>query len=77
MEGLEAALGAALALNPESAKRLGEALQAHRTKMLQVEHLSDQPSRARSNDHGIGSRQIPEAGREVGVAEELLSPRQK
>ena len=46
MEGLEAAIGGAFALNPEGGDRLCEALDLSWTEVGQLEQTADQPPRS-------------------------------
>ena len=57
VERLEAAFGATLALDPPGGERLGEALEAPRAEIGQLEEATDQPARGLADDHGPRRRE--------------------
>jgi hypothetical protein len=59
---LEAAIGGALARDPECLHRAGEALEVGRAERAQLEHLAQQPARALRDCHGPGLRHLLQPG---------------
>src|SRR5918995_1402814 len=65
MQRLEAALGAALAFDPPGREGLGEALEAERTEVGQLEQPADQAAGRLADHDTAGRRERLEARREV------------
>ena len=65
VQRLEAALGAALALDPPGRERLGEALEALRAEVGQLEQAADQPARRLADDDAARLRQRLQPRRQV------------
>ena len=65
MEGFEAAIGGAFALNPEGGDRLCEALDQDWSEVGQLEQTADQPLGRLADDDAAGLGQRLQAGRKV------------
>ena len=65
VQRLEAALGATLAFDPPGRERLGEALEALRAEVGQLEQPADQPARRLADDHAARRRERLQPRREV------------
>ena len=65
MEGLEAAIGAAFALDPEGGDRLREPLDPGRTEVGQLEQRADQPPGCQADDDAAGRGQRLQPGGKV------------
>ena len=65
VQRLEAALGAALAFDPPGGERLGEALEALRAEIGQLEQPADQPARRLADHHAARRRERLQPRREV------------
>jgi hypothetical protein len=71
VQRLEAAIGAAFAFDPEGRERLGEALEAGRTEVGQLEQAADQAPSRLADDDPAWLREGLEPGREVrGLADD-------
>ena len=66
VQRLEAALGAAFALDPEGGERLGEALEALRAEIGQLEQPADQPARRLADHHAARRRERLQSRSEIG-----------
>ena len=65
VQRLEAALGATLAFDPPGRQRLGEALEALRAEVGQLEQPADQPPRRLADHHAARRRERLQPRREV------------
>ena len=65
VQRLEAALGATLAFDPPGGERLGEALEALRAEVGQLEQPADQPARRLADHHAARRRERLQPRREV------------
>ena len=65
VQRVEPALRAALAFDPESRERRGEALERHRPQIGQLEQAADQPARRLADHHTARRGKSLESGREV------------
>ena len=65
MEGLEAAIGGAFALDPEGGDRLWETFDLGRAEVGQLEQTADQPPGRLADDDAAGRGQSLQPGREV------------
>ena len=65
VQRLEAALGAALAFDPPGGQRLGEAFEALRPEVGQLEQPADQPARRLADHHRPGRRERLQSRRQV------------
>ncbi len=66
MEGLETALGTPLTFDPPGRQRLGEAFEAQRAEIGQLEQPAYQTAGRLADHHAARCRQRLQAGREVG-----------